>query len=249
MQLNQFVMGEMLRNCGLETVFAKNGEEALKISGEQQFDVILLDIVMPIMDGLEACRRIRALNHHNSLVPIVALTANVFDSDLKDYAKAGITATLVKPVEQEQLFKFLHSLLNAEAEKNAVPEKEDKTNGTGIRIDLSYLNSIGKGNEDFVRTMMESFSKTVESLIVKLTDAILKKNTLVIGDLLHQLKFPLGVVGLNELNQQITTLELNAKKIQFSEEENLFFAEISELLAVIVQLKDQAKLLLNENAI
>lgn len=248
MQLNQYVMGEMLQHCGLDTVAASNGEEALRLSKEQQFDIILLDVVMPVMDGLEACERIRSLDHPNAKVPIVAMTANVFESELATYKKAGITATLVKPIDQEQLCNFLRSLIDREDKEGGFhPAAHKGVGGSGKKMDLQYLENVSKGNKNFVRTMMESFYVTLDLLIDKLSDAVVKKDNLAISELLHQLQFPLGVVGLIELTEQINSLEKKAKQPENKKEQDALFGQLNELLVTLEDLLNQADCQLKEN--
>ena len=76
------------------------------------YDVILMDMRMPEMDGLEATRRIRAMHRRDAgTIPIVALTANAFDEDVQRSMQAGLNAHLSKPVEPEVLFRTLEGLL------------------------------------------------------------------------------------------------------------------------------------------
>lgn len=246
MQLNQFVLGEMLRNCGLETVFAKNGKEALQIASNQSFDYILLDMVMPVMDGLEACRQIRTLAHPNAGIPIVAITANLFDSMLAECKEAGITATLVKPIDPEKLGYFLAGLLKPDFDKDCVHAVEQESNSANTAMDLTYLEKISKGNKTFVRLMVVSFYETVVTLKTKLADALLTQNSSAIQDLLHQLKFPLGVVGLTDLNQRITVLEEKAKQVHQAAGQTQFWDQIKELLPALDKLLQEAQLLLQE---
>ena len=89
---------------GYEVIAAANGEEGLKQWKEQHPDVIVSDIEMPVMNGLVATRKIREFN---SDIPIVALTANAFDTDRASAMDAGCNAFLPKPVKRKQLFELL----------------------------------------------------------------------------------------------------------------------------------------------
>ena len=82
------------------------------------YDVILMDMRMPEMDGLEATRRIRAMERDGAKkIPIVALTANAFDEDVQRSMQAGLNAHLSKPVEPEALFQTLESLIQPREEE------------------------------------------------------------------------------------------------------------------------------------
>ena len=97
-----------------EVVCADTGGEALSHAREK-FDVILMDIRMPVMDGLAATRCIRESDHADSkTVPIVAMTANVFEEDVKKSFDAGMNAHLSKPVDIKQMYAVLDELITGD---------------------------------------------------------------------------------------------------------------------------------------
>ena len=94
---------------------AENGRIALNMfasSAVGYYDAVLMDVRMPVMDGLAATAAIRALNRPDAkTIPIIALTANAFDEDVQQSLQAGMTAHLSKPVEPEHLYETLSSLI------------------------------------------------------------------------------------------------------------------------------------------
>ncbi|MCR4603126.1 MAG: response regulator [Prevotella sp.] len=88
---------------------ARNGEEAVEKVQRGHFDLVLMDLKMPMMDGLEATRKIRALF---PAIPVVALTANVFDVDRQNAAKAGCIEFLQKPINRETCLDTIRRLLS-----------------------------------------------------------------------------------------------------------------------------------------
>ena len=106
-KLNQDILRDMVSKQGHELVFANNGAEAVALAEKEPFDVILMDIQMPVMDGVEATRRIRRLPGPAKDVPIVALTANVMANERDKYLAAGMNECLMKPIDWEQLFAAL----------------------------------------------------------------------------------------------------------------------------------------------
>ena len=115
MQVNAEIMMMILKSRNMEVELAENGKIALEMfekNPEHYYDAILMDMRMPEMDGLEATRRIRALDREDAKeIPIIALTANAFDEDVQRSLQAGLNAHLSKPVRPESLFETLESLI------------------------------------------------------------------------------------------------------------------------------------------
>ncbi len=112
--INQMIAQEMLEMVGLEVTIVGNGREAVAALATADFDLLLTDMQMPEMDGLQATRAIRALPQGNAL-PIIAMTANVFAEDRNNCLAAGMNDFLGKPVDPEALFAILLKWLDRKA--------------------------------------------------------------------------------------------------------------------------------------
>lgn len=113
-ELNREIANTILTENGFEIMNAKDGKEALDIVTKAKlgdFDAILMDLQMPIMDGYEATRHIRALGTDISKVPILAMTANAFDEDRKQAFEAGMNEHIAKPIDIDKLIKTLAKFL------------------------------------------------------------------------------------------------------------------------------------------
>ena len=112
---NAEILEDLLSLEDMETEHAENGEIAVRMFSEKPegyFDAILMDIRMPVMDGLTATRAIRNLNRPDAkTIPIIAMTANVFDEDVERSMKAGMNAHLAKPIEPEKLYSTMSELI------------------------------------------------------------------------------------------------------------------------------------------
>ncbi len=115
MLINAEIMKQILTMKGMEVEYAENGKLAAELfdkSPEHHFDAILMDVRMPVMDGLESAETIRALDRADAKeVPIIAMTANAFDEDVQRSLQAGMNAHLSKPVEPDHLFDTLARLI------------------------------------------------------------------------------------------------------------------------------------------
>ena len=119
--LNAEIAEELLQMKGAQVCRAENGETALKMfrdSSEGEFQVILMDFQMPVMDGLEACRAIRKLERADAaVIPIIAMTANSFKEDADAAAAAGMNGFVTKPVDVDYLYHVLNRVMNKSRQK------------------------------------------------------------------------------------------------------------------------------------
>ena len=106
-ELNRIVLGEALARHGHQFTFAENGSQAVTAAARERFDAVVMDVHMPVMDGLEATRRIRALHPPAGEVAIVGLTADVMQEERHRYLQAGMDCCLAKPVAWPELFAAL----------------------------------------------------------------------------------------------------------------------------------------------
>ena len=113
-ELNREIALEMLEEEGVQVSEAKNGKEAVDVflsSEPGSLDAILMDIMMPVMDGFEAAKTIRSLPRPDAeTIPIIAVTANAFEEDRKKTREAGMNEHLTKPMDREKLKETLASL-------------------------------------------------------------------------------------------------------------------------------------------
>ena len=125
-EMNQMIAAAILTNVGLEVEIAGDGTEAVeKMKSEPAgyYDIILMDIQMPKMDGYEATRQIRAMDDRKKAdIPIVAVTANAFEEDRRISMEAGMNGHLAKPYEIPAIMATLEKLIGLTS-----PEKFDKT--------------------------------------------------------------------------------------------------------------------------
>ena len=113
--INQRVASITLKKYNHEVVIANNGVEAIERFREYKFDVILMDIMMPIMDGFEATikiREIESMNHIQKRTPIIALTSNIMDNEREKCLSYGMDEFMAKPLNAEKLNSILNELKN-----------------------------------------------------------------------------------------------------------------------------------------
>lgn len=109
-EINQIVLESLLEERGHTCTLANDGQEAIDMFKEELFDLVLMDIRMPRVDGVEALKQIRNMNHERSGIPIIAITADVAEGHVKEFLAAGFNAVAHKPVEADHLFSLIRKM-------------------------------------------------------------------------------------------------------------------------------------------
>jgi CheY-like chemotaxis protein len=152
--INQQVALRWLSGAGHEVLVAEDGQQALNILREQTVDLVLMDMQMPVMDGIEATRRIRAgEGGQHRAVPIVAMTANVMPADVEACYQAGMNAYISKPIRKEVLFSTVNDILNhapdaAEKPLSATVDIQSDTESV-----FDYANAIRQTDEEVLNVI------------------------------------------------------------------------------------------------
>ncbi|MFD0986062.1 ATP-binding protein [Methyloligella solikamskensis] len=124
--VNRMLIGAYLDEFGVEHEMAASGAEALRLLDQRCFDLVLMDIMMPEMDGLETTRRIRALPGKAGQVPVIALTANAMKGDRETYLEAGMNAYLSKPIRGRELYDEIAGYLTPESKDDACESRAER---------------------------------------------------------------------------------------------------------------------------
>lgn len=119
-EVNQLITLNSLDKWGVETHIAKDGLEAVELARKHQYDLILMDLQMPLMDGFEATRQIRGLNDYYKQVPVVALTASAVLEVKQEAFESGVSDFLMKPFDPEKLYMVLSQNFSSEEKAGAV---------------------------------------------------------------------------------------------------------------------------------
>lgn len=219
LELNRYIVNEMLTGTGIELTMVENGAEALEKAAEAEYDIILMDIQMPVMNGVEAVKRFRQMpTYRDPRKPILALTANAFAADRKNYLDAGFSEVLAKPFEQKLLLQTMKELLGMMpgSKPALIRTPAFARAGSGRGINLSYLQKISGNNAVFIGNMLRSFIDTASSVRQEIRAMLEARNKTGIGEELHKLIFALGVIGADGLKEEVRGLEQRAKKDRIS---------------------------------
>jgi CheY-like chemotaxis protein len=210
--MNQLVAATILLNYGAEITEAFNGAEAIEKIKETSFDIVLMDIQMPVMDGFEATKMIR--ENISTSLPIIALTANAINGDDQKCMAAGMNDYLSKPFEESQLLNIISKWLG----KSLLQEKNisaaDHT--SDILYDLSKLTEIARGNKPFIDKMIKLFIEQIPVSVEEIQNAYLDKNFDTIKRVAHRIKPSIDNMGISSLKTEVREIETLAVENQNS---------------------------------
>lgn len=210
--INQQVAIENLESVGLIVSLAVNGDEGQKMALSVDYDLILMDIQMPVMDGIEATRRIRERYSMESL-PIIAMTAHTMAGDKEKCINAGMNGYVSKPIDTKQLFSVLLEFApsNTGRSRNLV-EKQPitdsfKFDGSFDCIDLPSTLKRLNGKEHVLRDLLVSFEKEFSGACTLLTKYIECGDKDSARALAHTIKGAAGNLGMVDVYDEALALE------------------------------------------
>lgn len=204
-KVNQLVLERMLIEKGHTIDIASNGLEALLMHQQKQYDVILMDIQMPEMDGLEATKIIREKEGKNRHTPIIAQTAYALQGDRERFMSKGMDGYIKKPVEMEELFYTINEVLKQKQ------EAQFEFNGL-IKLDengeLVYIDKIEeRSREEIMPTVNE-----IETHIDQLKKVLNSNDLFKIENISHKIKEASNEIDAEELKSAAFKIELAARR-------------------------------------
>lgn len=213
--VNQIFISELLEQQGHTVITAHTGRRAIKALKEREVDVVLMDIQMPEMDGIEATRIIRQSGNGNSKrdVPIIALTAHALKGDRERFLKAGMNDYLAKPVGLDELLTTLARVLGHQEKtlataQPAAPKAEYASRET---LDYPWLLDKARGNKDFLARLFNAFVSDQPKSLAAVEEALLGNDLERLGFLAHSLKGAAATMGAGELRAACLALEKSSK--------------------------------------
>ena len=189
-KVNQEVTTAMLIKLDMDVAIANNGSEALKLVNESDFDIIFMDIQMPVMDGLEATKTLRRRGY---TTPIIAITAAAHTNDKKAALRAGMDGFLAKPI----IFNLLHQSIG----------KHLLSNRTLSTINLPFAKENLDNNDALLKRLLSKFINDYSDFPSKVDILIKSKDLDTLTRLMHTLKGLAGTLGLELLEQSALKVE------------------------------------------
>jgi len=251
---NQKLVTYVLSKRGHSVEVAQNGKQALEAVDQQDFDVVLMDVQMPVMDGFQATQAIRKLaDPKRARLPVIAMTAHALKGDSDRCLEAGMDGYISKPVKGEELIELVERLAGTggcdvqavpppeqDPPRGAIAESETKNvvrqvpAGDASVFDLDEALSICGGNYGIVQEMVACLFDEADSLIEKMRTALNTGNATGLGNAAHRLKGTVLYLGARSATDATQRVE----RIGQSGDLTAAAEAIDELLTQIERLKE-----------
>ncbi|MBB1488011.1 ATP-binding protein [Oceanospirillum sediminis] len=255
-RVNQEVAQAVLEELGIETHIVENGREAVERVQQLRFDLVLMDIQMPEMDGLEAARTIRALGGKYETLPIIAMTANALSGDARISHEAGMDGHLTKPIDPPAVWSTLDQWCGS---GNPASDTDENTSDDDVGnscpkpdnkrapdpAELSYLPSQMPGlnlsdgldrvlgDKRLYLGILESFQDSYERSADDLNAALVARNWSELQQFSHSVKGSCANIGAIDASIKGAVLEKALKSHQL-DDIDILVAELSESLSVLL---------------
>ncbi|MFT6905120.1 MAG: PAS domain S-box-containing protein [Oleiphilaceae bacterium] len=215
---NQRLISMHIKRTGADIIIANNGEEAVEQAMQEEFDVVFMDINMPVMNGIDATEMLRMTGYSK---PIYALTASNDQEDVDKCIAAGCQGYLTKPLEID---KFHEVIVNELSLKAAEGVSNDQS------ADVTH-------QDPEMQELIACFCEGLPSYVTKIKEAHIKEDWQILQDLAHQLKGSAGSFGFPELTLKAKFVEVALKAHRFEQVETLCSDLLNELTEILLDNK------------
>ena len=238
--INQMVALRMLEQLGYRADLASNGLEALEAVKSINYDIIFMDILMPEMDGLEACKIIKSNPILEQKPIIIAMTANAMTGDQENYLRAGMDDYISKPVNLDEL----KNILNKWSDKIITVKEEviqkSLTNKIGLKLidekKISFLQDLKtEADLEFFKEMLDIYLKEIPKNVEFIRNAIFQNNSDHLRFYVHKLKGSSLTLGIDSVIPSFKVLEEMALENQINEETLKEFKSVAEQFDIILE--------------
>jgi CheY-like chemotaxis protein len=231
-EFNQLLATRILTLLNCVPHIASNGKTAMAMLAERTYQMVLMDLRMPEMDGFEAATQIR--KHPDPLVrsiPIIAMTASNIDQDIEKCERAGMNDYINKPLNIDELTGKISTWITTS--KNPTATYLPVKNNNSKYSDLSYLRSLCCNDTDFMKEMLHSYITRAKQFMDSMDIAIASQDYQTINTIVHKMQSANLIVG-------IEALKVPMHKIEFYTDENYGLDEIPDLMGIVKVIMKQS---------
>jgi CheY-like chemotaxis protein/HPt (histidine-containing phosphotransfer) domain-containing protein len=204
--INQLVVKYTLQKLGVAIEIAVDGREAIEKIKSNGYDLILMDIQLPEMNGYDVTRYIR--NQLKNPIPIIAMTALAINGEDEKCLECGMNGYVSKPFTVESLHDAISKVYKTPA---GISNNANFISTEDVAIDMSMLYEIAGDDKEYIDTMIHTFLENMPATLQKIEDCVLSKDYDSLFKAAHYAKSSLSVIKIDEIYAWVQTIEHNAK--------------------------------------
>jgi len=220
--MNQKVALAILKNSGFSADIAENGKTAIEMLGKAPYDIVLMDIQMPEMDGVEATKKIRSSASDFQNIPIVAMTAHAMKGDREYYLESGMDDYISKPIQREKLIEIIRKVFSKRYKRGDSPYSQTNSGNKGEdesenRLEKSvfdkedFLKRLG-GNKNLGKDLLIKFKGYVSEQMEALKNSMNENNAKMASIQAHGIKGMFANISAWRARDAAYEIELAGKK-------------------------------------
>ncbi|PWB27665.1 GAF domain-containing hybrid sensor histidine kinase/response regulator [Flavobacterium sp. HTF] len=203
--LNQKLVKSVITNFGFDLDIADNGEAGIELLSKNEYDLVLMDLQMPVKDGYQTTEYIR--NEMKSAIPIIAMTAHSLVGEQERCYNVGMDGYVPKPFKQSALLQAIKIVMTKDKKQ---PEKRE--------IDLSFLEEMSSGDANFMKEMIGLFIEKIPIEMGQLDEAFKNNDTDTVWKMAHKMRSSLDMFMLKDLSKCLSVIEEEAGSGHFTSE-------------------------------
>jgi PAS domain S-box-containing protein len=231
-EINRLIASTILKNFGARIFEATNGQEAIDMIKSNSIDIVLMDVQMPVMDGINATEFIR--EHVSKTLPIIALTAFALKGDNQKCFDAGMNDYLSKPFEESQLLQMVSKWLGKNF-NNTEAGQQQTTDIQEQLYDMSELKLIARGDTDFLLKMTRLFIDQTPVAIQEMISAYDAADYRAVKEIAHRIKPSIDNMGIITLKEPIREIEKFAETYKSAGKLETLITEVDMVVQSVVR--------------
>ena len=205
-EINQSLVKHLFKEWNVNADFVENGREAIRLLELQKYDLVLMDIQMPLMDGYSTTKEIR--EKLKSDIPIIAMTAHALEGEREKCLNSGMNDYIAKPIREDELLEKITTYITLTRESRTVNQTAQEKQKLFKVIDLSYMKEISAGNKEYEKLVTGQFIESVPIELAAIKNAWDRNSKTEAGQLAHNLKTTVSIMGLTEkLQKELDAIE------------------------------------------
>jgi len=242
-EVNQLLIQELLNANDLNHVIVENGVDAIAMLKKDVFDLIFMDINMPVMGGIEAMNNIKAMEIKT---PVIALTANAMGGDKNRFLELGFDSYLSKPIVHSDFLNILNNYLDStkkQVSKKVIIKNENSIISFEKMVNMEEIKEALQLPDEILKKLLLKYSDTIDTIISTLRESVKKGDFDEISEIAHSIKGSAGNLHFKQLQTLALKIENSAKL----HEEIDYVAMVDSVEKIVFQIKQEITNILSMN--